>query len=103
MDSLPNEIIAHIFFDIEKITDKRQFIKTCLLFNGLLNKFILELSNKFIEKFKHDNSRTFWNYMINEHVCTYCVEKFSMELCCDGSKNEYKLIYFIHILLFQDN
>ena len=32
MNKLPNELILIIFDNIEKITDKRQYLKTCKLY-----------------------------------------------------------------------
>ncbi len=75
METLPNELILEIFNYILKITDKRQFSKTCILYNKLTKVSIcdFELNNKYPD-FNHE-----LNYV--------GMEKFTLELCHDGYFN----------------
>ncbi len=74
MNLLPNELILEIFNHIQKITDKRQFLKTCNYYNNLTKQLVLNFeSYYFINYFGHK-----YNYK-NE----YCIEKFTLEICCD--------------------
>ncbi len=68
--SLPNELVLLIFEFILKITDKRQFLKTCKKYN-LMTK----------QSFHHYEK----NYEIEnfDKIEKYCVEKFTLELCYD--------------------
>ncbi len=70
MNFIPNEIILLIFENIILITDKRQFLKTCNLYNNITKKSMLQYEN---------------NYKINnfKKINKYCVEKFTLELCHD--------------------
>ncbi len=64
--SLPNEIIILIFDSISKITDKRHFLRTCVLYNNL-TKFSM------------------YDYEMPEFYgkLKYSMEKFTLELCHD--------------------
>ncbi len=68
---LPDELILLIFDNILKITDKRQFLKTCKKYNNLTKDNFLQYEN---------------NYSIVPFckIHYYCVEKFTLELCYDG-------------------
>ncbi len=74
METLPNELIIEIFNHIQKITDKRQFLKTCIHYNNL-------------------TKQSFINYELNyelpyfDKINGYCVEKFTLELCHDSYFN----------------
>ncbi len=70
MNFIPNEIILLIFENIILITDKRQFLRTCKLYNNITKKSILQYEN---------------NYKINNFakINKYCVDKFTLELCHD--------------------
>ncbi len=70
MDSLPNELVIEIFNYIQKITDKRQFLKTCTNYNILTKQSFIDYEK---------------NYDISdfEKMSNYCVEKFTLELCHD--------------------
>ncbi len=70
MDTLPNEIILLIFDNIKLITDRRQFLKTCKLYNIT--------TKQLMQKFEI-------NYRIPSFtkINKYCVEKFTLELCHD--------------------
>ncbi len=70
MDPLPNELILIIFEFILKITDKRQFLKTCKKYN---------ITTK--ESFNNYEK----NYKITHFgkIKKYCMEKFTLELCQD--------------------
>jgi len=70
MQCLPNEIILIIFDNIFKLTDKRQFLKTCTLYNSL---------TKILFKQYEDN----FNVKNFNKINNYCVEKFTLELCHD--------------------
>ncbi len=75
METLPNELILLIFNNILKITDKRQFLKTCTLYNKSTKKLMCEFeSNYKVPDFSHES-----NYI--------GVEKFTLELCHDGYFN----------------
>ncbi len=70
MDPLPNELILIIFELISKITDKRQFLKTCKKYNIITKKSFYNYENNYkIEKF--------------DKIEKYSVEKFTLELCHD--------------------
>ncbi len=70
MDTLPNELIIEIFNLIQKITDKRQFLRACKYYNNITKQSIL-----YYEK-NYQNSHL-------EHETKYSVEKFTCELCHD--------------------
>ncbi len=70
MDTLPNDMIILIFETILKITDKRQFLRTCVMYNKLTEKSFSQYEDNY--KIKDFNK-------INK----YCVEKFTLELCHD--------------------
>ncbi len=85
---IPNELVIVIFNFIKKITDKRQFLKTCKLHNTLLKGFITEMSESELNYFKiSDNDVGYDEKIIYHHTYllkrNYCVEKFMMELCYD--------------------
>ncbi len=67
---LPNEMIIHIFDNITLITDKRQFLKTCSLYNKITKQSMLKFESNYKVK-------CFGK--INE----YGVEKFTLEICHD--------------------
>ncbi len=68
--SLPNELILIIFELISKITDKRQFLKTCNKYNIITKQLIKYYEDNFIvEGFDKINS--------------YRPNKFALELCHD--------------------
>ncbi len=68
--SLPNEIILIIFDNIPKITDRRQFLKTCVLYNKITKHDFLQFEK---------NYKTLYGRMEK-----YCMEKFMVELCHDS-------------------
>ncbi len=79
MEFLPNELIIIIFNYIQKITDKRQFTKTCSKFNNITKKIINNIETSItIGHFKNANV---------VHLNKYCVEKFTLELCNDNYFN----------------
>ncbi len=108
---IPNELIILIFKFIKKITDKRQFLKTCKLHNTLLKGFITEISESELDYFEIIIDGINESYNLNEnsdHVDifekklyyhrylskrNYCVEKFMMELCYDEYFNMIPLSY----------
>ena len=51
MEYMPNELILIIFMYINKVTDKRQFVRTCKLYNTITKKLIKNVINNF--KVKH--------------------------------------------------
>ncbi len=67
---IPNEVILIIFEFILKITDKRQFLKTCKHYNTITKE-----SFRIYE----------YNYKIKDFdkINDYCMEKFTLELCHD--------------------
>ncbi len=96
--SLPNELISIIFNFIKKITDKRQFLKTCKLHNNLLKGLITEMSESELDYFKIDfydvefnNKIFYYDTYIQER--DYCVERFMMELCYDSYFDMIPLSY----------
>ncbi len=88
--SLPNELILHIFEFIQKITDKRQFLKTCNKYNLITKQLIKQYEDNFIIKGFDKNN-------------CYCIKKYVLELC----HNSYfdlipeSLIYPDNIFLVQ--
>ncbi len=74
MNSLPDELIVEIFNHIQKITDKRQFLKTCIHYNNLTKQSFINFDNNY-------TIRHFVRYVNN------CVEKFTLELCHDSYFN----------------
>ncbi len=70
METLPNELIIEIFNYILKITDKRHFLRTCILYNKLTKDLMCNFES---------------NYKIPYFPkLKYSVEKFTLELCHDG-------------------
>ncbi len=96
--SLPNELIIIIFNFIEKITDKRQFLKTCKLYNNLTKELIKNAENKFIENYRrHGNGvvNIYYNlYILYHQRNIYCMEKFTLELCYDSYFDMIPKLYF---------
>ncbi len=74
MNLLPNELIIIIFEYIQKITDKRQFLKTCKTNNKITKESMLNYEDSY--EIKH------FDYWRN-----YCAEKFTLELCHDSYFN----------------
>ncbi len=68
--SLPNELILIIFEFIIKITDNRQFLKTCRKYN-------------IITKELFHNYEKYYTIPYFDKIYDYCVEKFTLELCHD--------------------
>ncbi len=89
MDSLPNELIIEIFNHIQKITDKRQFLKTCILYNNL--------TKILISKYEYNYSIPLFGQQKK-----HSVEKFTLELCQDKYFNlipDYYITEFNKILV----
>ncbi len=90
LESLPNELVIIIFKFIEKITDKRQFLRTCNFYNNLLKGLIVNLNECEIEYFSGENvphsieQTSNMDYQKYLSKRDYCVEKFSIELCYDS-------------------
>lgn len=100
MNKLPYELIVIIFDNIEKITDKRQYLKTCKLYNHITKKAILSAEdhnaisyfNKFNYYIDYHGKMDYKNELLQfvwQYIYTYCVEKFTLELCYD---NYFELI-----------
>ncbi len=68
--NLPKELILLIFNFIKLITDKRQFLRTCVLYNKITYQSMANFEN---------------NYTIKhfDKINYYCMEKFTLELCHD--------------------
>ncbi len=71
MDTLPNELILVIFDYIVKITDKRQFLRTCKKYN-------------FITRLPMYNFEQKYKVFDFDRIINYSVEKFTLELCHDS-------------------
>ncbi len=70
MNILPLDVIPIIFSYINKITDKRQFSKTCVMYNNITKNMIKMCEYDFpIKRI--------------DHVEEYSMEKFTLELCYD--------------------
>jgi len=80
METLPHEIVLEIFNNIQKITDKRQFLRTCKTYNDITQK-----------SFKIFESHFKSNHYIK--IDNYCVEKFTLELCHDSYFNLIPITY----------
>ncbi len=96
---LPNELILIIFDYIQKITDKRQFLKTCKTYNKITKQSFANFENNmaviYFQKlydvridimlpYNFDNKlKQFRNTYINK----LCSEKFIIELSHDGYPN----------------
>ncbi len=80
---LPNELIIIIFNYIDKITDKRQFLRTCNRYNDLLKGLINHAEKKFMLKYKLDKNCYY-----------YYIEKFTLELCHDSYFDMIPKSYF---------
>ena len=95
--NIPNELIITIFNFIEKITDKRQFLKTCKLYNNLTKGLITNLNECELEYFKKRNIIAETPKMYYSHYLSirdYCVERFTIELCYDGYFDMIPISYF---------
>ncbi len=103
--SLPNELIIIIFNFIQKITDKRQFLKTCVLYNKLTKQSIINAENnnatEYFNKFGYYinfNSKIVYDCalatFVLQYITKYCVEKFTLELCYDEYFDRIPLLYF---------
>ncbi len=89
MSILPSEIILIIFNYIQKITDKRQFLRTCKLYNDLTKDLIKLSETKFFADF-NNNGR----YIKSSTYCYFQAikfgkikksdrMKFTLEICSD--------------------
>ncbi len=102
MDTLPTELIHIIFNYIKLITDKRQFVKTCVLYNKITKKLMVEVENNLkpmytsmVSMLVHKNLQSGYynpNYLY-EIITDYCVEKFTLELCNDKYFNLIPMSY----------
>ncbi len=81
MDKLPTEITLVIFEYINKITDKRQFLRTCKTYYKITKNMIQITETNF--KVKHFDGKKY-----------YGVEKFTLELCDDKYFDKIPLSYF---------
>jgi hypothetical protein len=80
MITVPNEIILLIFAPFSTITDKRQFLRTCINYNNITKKSLKQCEDNFtVDGFRKINN--------------YCVEKFTLELCYDKYLNMIPLTY----------
>ncbi len=72
MNLLPDELVIEIFNQIQKITDKRNFLRTCKKYNKI-------------------TSESMSNYVFRATLFNcphyYCVDKYTLELCHDGYFN----------------
>ncbi len=82
MDIIPLDLIPIIFDYIQKITDKRQFLKTCKIYNDITKNMIKNAGNKFIIDNKVDINN-YYKFINSNKENKYCVEKFTIELCQD--------------------
>ncbi len=94
--SLPDELILIIFDYIEKITDKRQFLRTCMHYNKITKQSFVNFENRmaviYFRKIRdvHGDILRSINYEVkfNEfkdaYVTKLCPEKFIIELSHDG-------------------
>ncbi len=87
MSSLPPDIIPIIFNYIKKITDKRQFLRTCKLYNNLTKDQIKLAETKFFDNFVSNerNIKTLCyclNMKINKIKKNKLI-KFTLEICSD--------------------
>ncbi len=95
--SLPNELILTIFNFIEKITDKRQFLKTCKLYNNLTKKSIKDAENTFIKNYCNngdDFASIYYNLYIEHYYNKDPIKKFTVELCYDSYFDMIPKIYY---------
>ncbi len=74
LSCLSDEIILEIFYRISKITDKRQFLKTCKLYNNLT-------------KVSMDNYSDNYNVPQFNYYKKNTIERFTIELCHDSYFN----------------
>ncbi len=88
MNKLPNELILIVFDFIEKITDKRQFLRTCKLYNTITKRLFKCTENDFWVNYFE---RTNYNFCKN---FDYCVENFTLELCYDSYFDRIPIRYF---------
>ncbi len=82
MNQLPNELIIEVFNFILKITDKRQFLRTCILYNNLTRKPMLNYVNNHEPKCFRNVLKCSVIYIIK-----YSMENFTLELCHDSYFN----------------
>ncbi len=84
MNILPNDVIPIIFGYIKKITDKRQFSKTCIIYNNITKNIIKNYE---------------YNFPIRriDYVEGYCIEKFTLELCYDSYFDMIPIKYLVPI------
>ncbi len=81
MDKLPTEITLIIFDYINKITDKRQFLRTCKKYYEITKNSMQIAETNF--KVKHFDNEKY-----------YGVEKFTLELCDDKYFDKIPFSYF---------
>ncbi len=98
MESFPNELILIIFGYIQKITDKRQFLRTCKRYNNITKNLIKNIELEFIvknfEKLNHYCVEIEHGVFNSEKIKSYCVERFTLELCHDSYFNLMPPSYF---------
>ncbi len=79
MQSLPLDVIPIIFGFITKRTDKRQFTRTCKIYNDITKKLITK--QKKLQGYIKRN----YPFLLDDD--NYCMEKFTFELCNDSYLN----------------
>ncbi len=82
MDVIPNELIPIIFENILKITDKRQFLRTCVLYNKITALSMRNFENNY--KIRHFNIPN-----------NYSMLRFALELCHDRYFDMIPMSYII--------
>ena len=88
MEHVPLDIIIIIFSHIEKITDKRQFTRTCITYNNSTKKLIEIAESEIKIKTKIKENSKYLKY-----TKKYSVEKFTLELCNDSYFNLIPMSY----------
>jgi len=86
MEHLPLELILIIFCFIDKITDKRQFLKICKTYNVITKNIFIKYEQKFIK----EHFRTITDFCGKK----FTLEKFTVEICHDGYFHLLTDIYF---------
>ncbi len=95
MDLLPNEIILIVFGYIQKVTDKRQFLRTCILYNKITKQSLVNFENDMYNIYFHKLYDAHRDVLIpfnfdgvfkqfKHTINKLCPEKFMIELSHDG-------------------
>ena len=79
METLPHEIVLEIFNNIQKITDKRQFLRTCKTYNNITKQLMSKIKYALFDVYCDGEGEQHYNLIsICDKLddCKQCMIKF---------------------------